>query len=39
MVNGIGREKAYGCGLLSLLPVAAVTTPEPAPALVGVSQG
>jgi CRISPR system Cascade subunit CasE len=39
MVNGIGREKAYGCGLLSLLPVAVVTTPEPAPALVGVSQG
>jgi CRISPR system Cascade subunit CasE len=37
--EGIGREKAYGCGLLSLLPVAAVTTPEPAPALVGVSQG
>lgn len=39
MVSGIGREKAYGCGLLSLLPVVAVTTPEPAPALVGVAQG
>jgi CRISPR system Cascade subunit CasE len=37
MVNGIGREKAYGCGLLSLLPVAVVTTAEPA--LVGVAQG
>jgi hypothetical protein len=36
MVNGIGREKAYGCGLLSLLPVAVVTTAEPA--LVGVVQ-
>ena len=37
MVNGIGREKAYGCGLLSLLPVVAVT-PAPSPALVGVVQ-
>ena len=37
MVNGIGREKAYGCGLLSLLPVA-VVTPAPLPALVGVVQ-
>ena len=37
MVNGIGREKAYGCGLLSLLPVAVVTTAEPA--LVGAAQG
>jgi hypothetical protein len=37
MVNGIGREKAYGCGLLSLLPVVAVP-PAPAPALVGVAQ-
>ena len=36
MINGIGREKAYGCGLLSLLPVAVVTTAEPA--LVGVVQ-
>ena len=38
MVNGIGREKAYGCGLLSLLPVVAVT-PAPSPVLVGVAQG
>ena len=37
--EGIGREKAYGCGLLSLLPVMAVTAPESAPALVGVAQG
>ena len=37
MVNGIGREKAYGCGLLSLLPVVAVT-PAPSPVLVGVVQ-
>ena len=35
--EGIGREKAYGCGLLSLLPVVAVT-PAPSPALVGVAQ-
>jgi CRISPR system Cascade subunit CasE len=35
--EGIGREKAYGCGLLSLLPVA-VVTPAPSPALVGVAQ-
>jgi CRISPR system Cascade subunit CasE len=38
MVNGIGREKAYGCGLLSLLPVVAVT-PALSPVLVGVAQG
>jgi CRISPR system Cascade subunit CasE len=37
MVNGIGREKPYGCGLLSLLPVVAVT-PAPSPVLVGVVQ-
>lgn len=35
--EGIGREKPYGCGLLSLVPVAVVTTAEPA--LVGVAQG